>query len=147
MNKIVFGSENKRMIEKITAILNSRHDLNLQLLSTSQLKEALDDIRFFKAEVIVLDALYGSISGEQANLLVQAKTVSSVSKCIILTDDVNEQWVCDSEGTLVGEYVIYDEHMEQLFNKLSEYQNILYQCKNVSNVIKNKNNNSKSRRK
>lgn len=121
MNKIVFVSENKRMIEKITAILNSRHDLNLQLLSISYLKEALDNIRLFKAEVVILDALQGGVSDEQANLLVQAKTVLSVSKCIILVDSVRENYV--GEGTSPEEYVIYDEEMEQLFNKLLEYQN------------------------
>ena len=31
MNRIVFVSENKRKIEKITAILSSRDDMNLQL--------------------------------------------------------------------------------------------------------------------
>ena len=120
MNKIVFVSENKRMIEKMTAILNSRHDLNLQLLSISHLKEALDNIRLFKAKVVILDASQGGVSGEQANLLVQAKTVSSVSKCIILVDSERENYV--DEGTSTEEYVIYDEEMDQLFNKLLEYQ-------------------------
>lgn len=124
MNKIVFVSENKRMIERITAILNSRYDLNLQLLSTTHLKETLSDIKLFSAEIVILDALQGGITSEQANLLVQAKTVSSVSKCIILVDAVNENLACDCEGTLLGEYVIYDEHLELLFNILSKYQNI-----------------------
>lgn len=51
MNRIVFVSENKRKIEQITAILSSRDDMNLQLLSSSRFTEALSDIRAFKADL------------------------------------------------------------------------------------------------
>ena len=49
MNRIVFMSENRRIIEQITAVLNATSDMNFQLLSTSRFSEALNDIRAFKA--------------------------------------------------------------------------------------------------
>ena len=86
MNRIVFVSENKRKIEQITAILSSRDDMNLQLLSSLRFAEALSDIRAFKAELVIIDGLR------------------------------------EGAGALFDEYVIYDDQLEQLFNKLAEYR-------------------------
>ena len=124
MNRIVFVSENKRKIEKITAILSSRDDMNLQLLSSSRFTEALSDIRAFKAELVIIDGLREGVSERISDILQKIQMVDSVSKCILLTDAEALQSLGDSTGTLYDEYVLYDEHLEQLFNKLAEYRDI-----------------------
>lgn len=124
MNRIVFVSENKRKIEQITAILSSRDDMNLQLLSSSRFTEALSDIRAFKAELVIIDGLREGVSERISDILQKIQMVDSVSKCILLTDAEALQSLGDSTGTLYNEYVLYDEHLEQLFNKLAEYRDI-----------------------
>lgn len=124
MNRIVFVSENKRKIEQITAILSSRDDMNLQLLSSSRFTEALSDIRAFKAELVIIDGLREGVSERISDILQKIQMVDSVSKCILLTDAEALQSLGDSTGTLYDEYVLYDEHLEQLFNKLAEYRDI-----------------------
>ena len=124
MNRIVFVSENKRKIEQITAILSSRDDMNLQLLSSSRFTEALSDIRAFKAELVIIDGLREGVSERISDILQKIQMVDSVSNCILLTDVEALQSLGDSTGTLYDEYVLYDEHLEQLFNKLAEYRDI-----------------------
>ena len=123
MNRIVFVSENKK-IEQITAILSSRDDMNLQLLSSSRFTEALSDIRAFKAELVIIDGLREGVSERISDILQKIQMVDSVSKCSLLTDAEALQSLGDSTGTLYDEYVWYDEHLEQLFNKLAEYRDI-----------------------
>jgi len=122
MNRIVFVSENKRKIEQITAILNSRDDMNFQLLSTSHLLGALNDIRAFKAEFVIMDGLSEGVSERILDLHEELQMIDSVSKCILLTDEDTLQNFNEGAGALFDEYVIYDDQLEQLFNKLAEYR-------------------------
>lgn len=122
MNRIVFVSENKRKIEKITAILSSRDDMNLQLLSSSRFTEALSDIRAFKAELVIIDGLREGVSERILDLHEELQMIDSVSKCILLTDEDTPQNFNEGAGALFDEYVIYDDQLEQLFNKLAEYR-------------------------
>ena len=124
MNRIVFMSENRRLIEQITAVLNATSDMNSQLLSTSRVSEALNDIRAFKADLVIIDGLQEGVSERISDILQKIQMVDSVSKCILLTDAEALQSLGDSTGTLYDEYVLYDEHLEQLFNKLAEYRDI-----------------------
>ena len=124
MNRIVFMSENRRIIEQITAVLNATSDMNFQLLSTSRLSEALNDIKAFKADLVIIDGLQEGVSERISDILQKIQMVDSVSKCILLTDAEALQSLGDSTGTLYDEYVLYDEHLEQLFNKLAEYRDI-----------------------
>lgn len=124
MNRIVFMSENRRIIEQITAVLNATSDMNFQLLSTSCFSEALNDIRAFKADLVIIDGLQEGVSERISDILQKIQMVDSVSKCILLTDAEALQSLGDSTGTLYDEYVLYDEHLEQLFNKLAEYRDI-----------------------
>ena len=121
MNRIVFVSENKRKIEQITAILSSRDDMNLQLLSSSRFTEALSDIRAFKAELVIIDGLREGVSERILDLHEELQMIDSVSKCILLTDEDTLQNFNEGAGALFDEYVIYDDQLEQLFNKLAEY--------------------------
>lgn len=123
MNRIVFMSENRRIIEQITAVLNATADMNFQLLSTSRFSEALNDIRAFKAELVIIDGLQEGVSERISDILQKIKMVDSVSKCMLLTDAETLLSLGDGIGTLY-EYVLYDEHLEQLFNKLAEYRDI-----------------------
>lgn len=122
MNRIVFVSENKRKIEQITAILSSRDDMNLQLLSSSRFTEALSDIRAFKAELVIIDGLREGVSERILDLHEELQMIDSVSKCILLTDEDTLQNFNEGAGALFDEYVIYDDQLEQLFNKLAEYR-------------------------
>ena len=122
MNRIVFVSENKRNIEQITAILSSRDDMNLQLLSSSRFTEALSDIRAFKAELVIIDGLREGVSERILDLHEELQMIDSVSKCILLTDEDTLQNFNEGAGALFDEYVIYDDQLEQLFNKLAEYR-------------------------
>lgn len=124
MNRIVFMSENRRIIEQITAVLNATSDMNFQLLSTSRFSEALNAIRAFKADLVIIDGLQEGVSERISDILQKIQMVDSVSKCILLTDAEALQSLGDSTGTLYDEYVLYDEHLEQLFNKLAEYRDI-----------------------
>lgn len=124
MNRIVFMSENRRIIEQITAVLNATSDMNFQLLSTSRLSEALNDIRAFKADLVIIDGLQEGVSERISDILQKIRMVDSVSKCILLADAEALQSLGDCTGTLYDEYVLYDEHLEQLFNKLAEYRDI-----------------------
>ena len=124
MNRIVFMSENRRIIEQITAVLNATADMNFQLLSTSRFSEALNDIRAFKAELVIIDGLQEGVSERISDFLQKIKMIDSVFKCILLTDAEALQSMCDGTGILCDEYVLYDEHLEQLFNKLAEYKDI-----------------------
>lgn len=122
MNRIVFVSENKRKIEQITAILSSRDDMNLQLLSSSRFTEALSDIRAFKAELVIIDGLREGVSERILDLHEELQMIDSVSKCILLTDEDTLQNFNEGAGALFDKYVIYDDQLEQLFNKLAEYR-------------------------
>ena len=122
MNRIVFVSENKRKIEQITAILSSRDDMNLQLLSSSRFTEALSDIRAFKAELVIIDGLREGVSERILDMHEELQMIDSVSKCILLTDEDTLQNFNEGAGALFDEYVIYDDQLEQLFNKLAEYR-------------------------
>ena len=122
MNRIVFVSENKRNIEQITAILSSRDDMNLQLLSSSRFTEALSDIRAFKAELVIIDGLREGVSERILDLHEELQMIDSVSKCILLTDEDTLQNFNEGAGALFDEYVIHDDQLEQLFNKLAEYR-------------------------
>ena len=122
MNRIVFVSENKRKIEQITAILSSRDDMNLQLLSSSRFTEALSDIRAFKAELVIIDGLREGVSERILDLHEELQMIDSVSKCILLTDEDTLQNFNEGAGALFDEYVIHDDQLEQLFNKLAEYR-------------------------
>ena len=122
MNRIVFVSENKRKIEQITAILSSRDDMNLQLLSSSRFTETLSDIRAFKAELVIIDGLREGVSERILDLHEELQMIDSVSKCILLTDEDTLQNFNEGAGALFDEYVIYDDQLEQLFNKLAEYR-------------------------
>ena len=124
MNRIVFMSENRRIIEQITAVLNATPDMNFQLLSTSRFSEALNDIRAFRAELVIIDGLQEGVSERISDILQKIKMVDSVSKCMLLTDAETLLSLGDGIGTLYDEYVLYDEHLEQLFNKLAEYRDI-----------------------
>ena len=124
MNRIVFVSENKRKIEQITAILSSRDDMNLQLLSSSRFTEALSDIRAFKAELVIIDGLREGVSERILDLHEELQMIDSVSKCILLTDEDTLQNFNEGAGALFDEYVIYDDQLEQLFNKLAEYRDV-----------------------
>lgn len=124
MNRIVFMSENRRIIEQITAVLNAIADMNFQLLSTSRFSEALNDIRAFKAELVIIDGLQEGVSERISDILQKIKMIDSVFKCILLTDAEALQSMCDGTGILCDEYVLYDEHLEQLFNELAEYRDI-----------------------
>ena len=124
MNRIVFMSENRRIIEQITAVLNATADMNFQLLSTSRFSEALNDIRAFKAELVIIDGLQEGVSERISDILQKIKMIDSVFKYILLTDAEALQSMCDGTGILCDEYVLYDEHLEQLFNKLAEYKDI-----------------------
>lgn len=122
MNRIAFVSENRRMIEQITAIVNASSDMNFQLLSTSRLTEALSDIRAFKAELVIIDGLREGISEQIIDIHRELQMVDSVSKCIVLTDEDTMQSLNEGTGALFDEYVIYDDQLEQLFKKLAEYR-------------------------
>lgn len=122
MNRIVFVSENKRKIEQITAILSSRDDMNLQLLSSSRFTEALSDIRAFKAELVIIDGLREGVSERILDMHEEVQMIDSVSKCILLTDEDTLQNFNEGAGALFDEYVIHDDQLEQLFNKLAEYR-------------------------
>lgn len=122
MNRIVFVSENKRKIEQITAILSSRDDMNLQLLSSSRFTETLSDIRAFKAELVIIDGLREGVSERILDLHEELQMIDSVSKCILLTDEDTLQNFNEGAGALFDKYVIYDDQLEQLFNKLAEYR-------------------------
>lgn len=122
MNRIVFVSENKRKIEQITAILSSRDDMNLQLLSSSRFTEALSDIRAFKAELVIIDGLREGVSERILDMHEELQMIDSVSKCILLTDEDTLQNFNEGAGALFDEYVIHDDQLEQLFNKLAEYR-------------------------
>ena len=122
MNRNFFVSENKRKIEQITAILSSRDDMNLQLLSSSRFTEALSDIRAFKAELVIIDGLREGVSERILDLHEELQMIDSVSKCILLTDEDTLQNFNEGAGALFDEYVIYDDQLEQLFNKLAEYR-------------------------
>ena len=124
MNRIVFVSENKRKIEQITAILSSRDDMNLQLLSSSRFTEALSDIRAFKAELVIIDGLREGVSERILDLHEELQMIDSVSKCILLTDEDTLQNFNEGAGALFDKYVIYDDQLEQLFNKLAEYRDV-----------------------
>ena len=117
MNRIVFVSENKRKIEQITAILNSRDDMNFQLLSTSHLLGALNDIRAFKAEFVIMDGLSEGVSERILDLSKNLQMVDSIFKKILLTDEETLRHLSDDPDTYFDEYVIYDEQLEQLFSK------------------------------
>ena len=121
MNRIVFVSENKK-IEQITAILSSRDDMNLQLLSSSRFTETLSDIRAFKAELVIIDGLREGLSERILDLHEELQMIDSVSKCILLTDEDTLQNFNEGAGALFDEYVIHDDQLEQLFNKLAEYR-------------------------
>lgn len=124
MNRIVFVSENRRIIEQITAVLNATSDLDFQLLSTSRFTEALSDIRAFKAELVIIDGLQEGVSERILNTLKKIQMVDSVSKCILLTDAEAPQCLMDGADVIFDEYVLYDEQLEQLFNRLAEYRDI-----------------------
>ncbi len=122
MNRIAFVSENRRMIEQITAIVNATSDMNFQLLSTSRFTEALSDIRAFKADLVIIDGLHEGVSERILDFLKNLQMVDSISKRILLTDAEALQHLNDGTDTLFDEYVLYDEHLEQLFIKLAEYK-------------------------
>ena len=50
--------------------------------------------------------------------------VDSIFKKILLTDEETLRHLSDDPDTYFDEYVIYDEQLEQLFNKLAEYRDV-----------------------
>lgn len=96
--------------------------MNLQLLSSSRFTEALSDIRAFKAELVIIDGLREGVSERILDLHEELQMIDSVSKCILLTDEDTLQNFNEGAGALFDEYVIYDDQLEQLFNKLAEYR-------------------------
>ena len=84
----------------------------------------MNDIRAFKADIVIIDGLQERVSERISDIFQKIQMVDSVSNCILLTDAEALQSLGDSTGTLYDEYVLYDEHLEQLFNKLAEYRDI-----------------------
>ena len=96
--------------------------MNLQLLSSSRFTEALSDIRAFKAELVIIDGLREGVSERILDLSKNLQMVDSIFKKILLTDEETLRHLSDDPDTYFDEYVIYDDQLEQLFNKLAEYR-------------------------
>lgn len=114
MKRIVFISANRRRIEKITAIINSRHDMNFQLLSTTYFSEAINDIIEFKADIVVFDTTQNESLEKITALLSQIQEVNTVQKCLVMTGNLS---LC-KENTF-EEYILYDDGLEKLFCRLA----------------------------
>lgn len=103
------------MIERMTAIVNSRSDMDFQLLSITRLSEALDDIIALKADTVIIDTTLGDMDGKMREILDQIHETNAVQKCLVLADQIAAY-----EKISGVECVLYDDCLTQLFNRLSD---------------------------
>lgn len=123
MKRIAFVSRNRLMIERITASLNTRLDLDFQLLSTSRYEQAELDIELFGAEVVVLDATDNETMTCALGLcekLCNEKYTNSPCLFLIKQCAADEERAIQAQKDgLIRDYVIYDDSLDLLFAKLS----------------------------
>ena len=118
MKKMVFVSENRVLIERLTAMVCERADLELQLLSTTRITEAWNDIVAFKANIVLVDMILTDRSEKVLELRNKVYSSESIKKCILLVDEDN----LNLEDVYPNEYVIGDKHLDRILNELVEYR-------------------------
>lgn len=84
MKRIVFVSENRRLIEKMSAMLSARTDVNCSLLSTARIHMAVDDMKEFGPDLVILDLLSVGQKREMIKLYLTILQENIVSECVCL---------------------------------------------------------------
>lgn len=123
MKKVVFVSGNGMLIEKMTAILNSRADLHFLLLSTSRIDTLLHDIEIFRAHTVIVDATYFNDELVISELCKLIQSSSIVRECLLLvnSNDTNKQVEVNTDlEKWIDGYVIFDDSLDSLFDRLME---------------------------
>lgn len=120
MEKVVFVSTNRMLIEKTTAFVCSHSDIDIQLLSISDYKNAIHDIEMFGADIIIIDATDCAYIKEICSLCAGINKMKESKKYLFVGHNsiMHEKWKIQKE--IFESYILCDMGLEELLEKLCE---------------------------